>query len=77
MFLAKPPVMRWIRYRGWRLEEEKPEGERVKVHMRFDLAVMPQFALSFGGDVEVVEPIEFRTQVRDAALGIVKLYAQG
>ncbi|HXA04619.1 MAG TPA: WYL domain-containing protein, partial [Bryobacteraceae bacterium] len=30
-FLASPAVMRWVRYRGWRLEEEAPEGDRVRL----------------------------------------------
>jgi predicted DNA-binding transcriptional regulator YafY len=75
VFLAKPAVMLWIRYRGWRLEEETAEGERVRVRLRFDAEVEAmQFALSFGADVEVVEPVELRAQVRDAAMGTVKLY---
>ena len=58
-------------------EEEKPEGALVRIRMRFDAAEEAlQFALSFGADVEVLEPAELRNQVRDAALGIVKLYAQ-
>jgi predicted DNA-binding transcriptional regulator YafY len=78
VFLAKPPVMQWIRYRGWRLEEEKPEGALVRIRMRFDAVEEAlQFALSFGADVEVLEPAELRNQVRDAASGIVKLYAEG
>src|SRR5271165_3933009 len=31
VFLAKPAVMQWIRYRGWRLEEEKPEDALVRI----------------------------------------------
>jgi predicted DNA-binding transcriptional regulator YafY len=75
VFLAKPSVMRWIRYRGWRLEEETPEGSLVRVRVRFDAEVEAlQFALSFGADVEVVEPVALRAQVRDAAMGTVQLY---
>jgi predicted DNA-binding transcriptional regulator YafY len=49
-FLANPPVMRWIRYRGWRLEEETMEGNRIRVKLRFDIEEEAvQFALSFGG----------------------------
>ena len=64
--------MQWIRYRGWRLEEETAEGERVRVRLRFDAeAEALQFALSFGADVEVVEPVELRSQVRDAAIALL------
>src|SRR5437879_1469261 len=35
-FLADPAVMRWVRYRGWRLEQESPQGERVRIRVRFD-----------------------------------------
>ena len=76
-FLAKPTVMHWIRYRGWRLEEEKPEGSLVRARLRFDAAEEAlQFSLSFGADVKVLEPIELRYKARDAALGILQLYAQ-
>jgi predicted DNA-binding transcriptional regulator YafY len=74
-FLAKPSVMQWIRYRGWRLEEETPEGALVRVRLRFDVEVEAlQFALSFGADVEVVDPAELRGQVREAALAMLGLY---
>jgi len=74
--MAKPSVMQWIRYRGWRLEEERPEGPLVRVLLRFDAAVEAlQFALGFGADVEVVEPVELRAQVREAAQRMLELYA--
>src|SRR5262249_42600545 len=63
-FLADPSVMRWVRYRGWRLEEETPEGERVRIRVRFDAAEEArQFALSFGAAIEVVDPAELRAAV--------------
>jgi predicted DNA-binding transcriptional regulator YafY len=69
-FLANPPVMRWVRYRGWRLEEEAPEGERVRLRLRFDIEEEAiQFALSFGGEIEVVEPRELRAKVLAGARG--------
>jgi predicted DNA-binding transcriptional regulator YafY len=72
-FLASPEVMRWVRYRGWRLEEETPMGDCVQVRIRFDVeAEAVQFALSFGGDVEVVEPLELREKVLAGALAILK-----
>lgn len=74
-FLARPGVMRWIRYRGWRLEEEQPNGERVRVRVRFDAEEEAlQFALSFGADIEVVDPVELRAKTHHAAVAITKLY---
>jgi predicted DNA-binding transcriptional regulator YafY len=74
-YLASPPVMRWVRYRGWRLEEETPEGDRVRVRLRFDAEEEAiQFALSFGGDVEALEPRELRAKVLAGALAAVQRY---
>jgi len=74
-FHVQPAVMRWVRYRGWRLEEETPVGELIRVRLRFDVEEEAlQFALSFGGNVEVVEPEELRNRVRAAAADIVRLY---
>jgi predicted DNA-binding transcriptional regulator YafY len=74
-FLAKPAVMHWIRYRGWRLEEEQAEGERVRVQLRFDVEEEAlQFSVSFGTDVEVLEPASLRAKARDRALGVIGLY---
>ncbi len=76
-FLATPTVMRWIRYRGWRLEEEQAEGERVRVRLRFDAEEEAlQFGVSFGTDVEILEPASLRAKARDRALGIVELYSK-
>jgi len=74
--LAKPEVMQWIRYKGWRLEEEKSEGDRVRIRLRLDAEQEAlQFALSFGADVEVVEPADLRARVREAALRTLNSYA--
>jgi predicted DNA-binding transcriptional regulator YafY len=74
-FLAKPAVMRWVRYRGWRLEEEAPLEDRVRIRVRFDAEEEAlQFGLSFGGDMEVIEPSELRAKVLDGALAIVSQY---
>jgi predicted DNA-binding transcriptional regulator YafY len=76
-FLEEPSVLRWARYRGWRLEEETPEGDRVRIRIRFDAEEEAlQFALSFGGGVEVVEPVPLRAKVRDAAREIMRLYPE-
>ena len=71
-FLANPSVMRWIRYRGWRLDEETPEGDRVRVKLRFDIEdEAVQFALSFGGNIKVIEPDELREKVLAGARAIL------
>lgn len=71
-FLANSSVMRWVRYRGWRLSEETPEGDRVRLKLRFDIEdEAVQFALSFGGDIEVVEPVELRDKVLACARAIL------
>jgi predicted DNA-binding transcriptional regulator YafY len=64
-----------VRYRGWRLEEEVPEGDRVRLRLRFDVEEEGvQFALSFGGDVEVIEPRELRAKVLAGALAVAARY---
>jgi len=75
-FLADPAVMRWIRYRGWRLEEEIPDGARLRIRMRFDIEEEAiQFALSFAGAVEALEPPELRAKVLAGAEAIRQIYA--
>ncbi len=74
-FLANPPVMRWVRYRGWRLEEEAPEGNRIRVRLRFDVEEEAvQFALSFGAGIQVVDPEGLRARVLEGALATVRQY---
>lgn len=71
-FLAKPSVMRWVRYRGWRLEKEMPEGDRIRIKLRFDIEdEAVQFTLSFGGEMEVIEPVELREKVLAGARAIL------
>jgi len=71
-FHVNPAVMRWIRYRGSRLEEETQQGECVRVKLRFDVEEEAvQFALSFGGAVEVVEPLSLRDKVFAGARAIL------
>lgn len=72
-FLVQPSVMRWARYRGWRVEEERPEGERIRLKLRFDIEEEAvQFALSFGADLQVVEPAELREKVLAGARAILQ-----
>jgi len=71
-FLASPGVMRWVRYRGWRLEEETTEGESVRVRLRFDSEEEAlQFALGFGGEIEVIDPRELRMKVLSSVEAIL------
>jgi predicted DNA-binding transcriptional regulator YafY len=77
-FLVSPSVMRWARYRGWRLEEETPAGDRVRIRLRFDIEEEAvQFVLSFGGDVEVIEPRDLREKVLAGARAIVGRFQTG
>jgi len=72
-FLADTAVMRWVRYRGWRLEAQSPESERVRLRLRFDAEEEAvQFALSFGGGIEVVEPCDLRDKVVAGARAILQ-----
>jgi predicted DNA-binding transcriptional regulator YafY len=74
--LVAHSVMRWVRYRGWRLEEEREEGDRVRIRLRFDVEEEGlQFALQFGADAEVIEPEELRNKVLAAARGTLERYA--
>jgi predicted DNA-binding transcriptional regulator YafY len=74
-FRASPEVMQWVRYRGWRLEEERAEGESVLLRMRFDSEEEAiQFALSFGGRIEAIEPPGLRGKVLAGAQDIVAVY---
>ncbi len=77
-FRAAPSVMQWVRYRGWRLEEGSPEGDAVRIRLRFDAEEEAvQFGLSFGDGVEVLEPAELRERVERSAAAIVQLYRGG
>jgi predicted DNA-binding transcriptional regulator YafY len=72
-FLASRDVMTWVRYRGWRLEQEVAEGDLVRLRLRFDSEEeATQFTLSFGGRIEVVEPPELRTKVQACAHAILE-----
>jgi predicted DNA-binding transcriptional regulator YafY len=75
-FLAKPAVMRWVRYRGWRLESEEQVGVFVRIQLRFDAEEEAlQFALSLGPDVEALDPAPLREKTLQAARDILRLYA--
>ncbi len=70
--------MRWAKYRGWRLLAQSREGECVRIRLRFDAEEEAlQFALSFGGDLRVVEPVELQNRVLRAARAIAEIYLPG
>jgi predicted DNA-binding transcriptional regulator YafY len=72
-FRVDAGLMKWIRYRGWRLEEERPEGAGVLVRLRFDVEEEAlQLALSFGPKLEVIEPAELRALVMESARAILQ-----
>ena len=74
-FLVEPAVMRWVKYRGWRLLEEKPSGDRIAIRLRFDAEEEAvQFALSFGADLAVQEPAALRRRVLASARAICRAY---
>lgn len=75
-FLADPSIMRWVRYRGWRLEEEQVQERGVRIRIRFDIEEEAvQFALSFGSSIEVIEPAEVRGKVVSAARALLQRYS--
>lgn len=74
-FRTRPAVMRWVRYRGWRLEEEIVEGDFIRIRLRFDAEEEAvQFALSFGGEIEAIDPPGLRARVLAGARAIMERY---
>jgi predicted DNA-binding transcriptional regulator YafY len=74
-YLVQPQVMSWVRYRGSRVQEETPEGDRIRVRLRFDVEEEAlQFALGYGAAVEAIEPVELRDKVRSAARELADFY---
>ena len=75
-YLIDPGVLRWIRYKGWRIVEQVDEGERIRVRLRFDSEEeVVQLALAHGADIELIEPVALREVVHEAARGTVGKYA--
>jgi predicted DNA-binding transcriptional regulator YafY len=71
-FLVQPAAMRWVKYRGWRLLEERPERGRVRIRVRFDAQEEAvQFALSLGPALRVVDPPALRREVLAQARAIL------
>ncbi len=67
-YLVEPSVLRWVRYKGWRLVEQSSDGERVRIRVRFDSEEEAvQLALAHGLGAELLEPAALRAIVRDAA----------
>jgi predicted DNA-binding transcriptional regulator YafY len=77
-YLIAPGVLRWVRYKGWRLLEQLDEGERIRIRVRFDSEEeVVQLALAHGADVELIEPVALREVVREAAKRTMEKYCQG
>jgi predicted DNA-binding transcriptional regulator YafY len=75
-YLADPGVLRWIRYKGWRVVEQGGEGERLRLRLRFDSEEeVVQVALAHGAAIELIEPAALREVVRKATAGTVERYA--
>jgi predicted DNA-binding transcriptional regulator YafY len=74
-YLIDPGVLRWVRYKGWRVVEQVDEGERIRIRLRFDSEEeVIQLALAHGADVELIEPAALRELVREAARRTVEKY---
>jgi predicted DNA-binding transcriptional regulator YafY len=72
-FLVDAGVMKWVRYRGWRLEEETVAREGIQIRLRFDIEEEAlQFALSFGPSLEVIEPLELRAKILASVEAILR-----
>jgi predicted DNA-binding transcriptional regulator YafY len=70
--------MHWVRYRCRHVEDITPDGDRVRVRVRFDVEEEAlQVALALGAVVEVVEPPELRARVLAAAESLVSRYRVG
>lgn len=75
-FLVAPHILPWVCYRSWRVVEQVPAGERVRVTLRFDVPdEARQFALGFGAELEVLEPRELRDYVIATASAVAAAYA--
>jgi predicted DNA-binding transcriptional regulator YafY len=76
-YLAHPRILRWIRYKGWRVVDQVDEGERIRVRVRFDSEEeVVQLALAHGGDIELVEPAALRAAVCDTARRTIDTYSR-
>jgi predicted DNA-binding transcriptional regulator YafY len=75
-FRVTQSAISWIRYRGWRVVEEVPEGDRFLVKMRFEIEdEAVHLALAFADGVELLEPAALRARVRAGADALARVYA--
>jgi predicted DNA-binding transcriptional regulator YafY len=58
----------------WDALDEQPDGSAIVAMTAFDLEYPARLALSFGPDVEVLEPEELRRQVGERARAIAEKY---
>ncbi len=78
-----PEAMPWLRYAGYfaRIEQmiDAPDADRwVHISLRFDIEKAAcAYVLGFGGQMEVIEPLELRDRVLQAAKEAISLYTKG
>jgi predicted DNA-binding transcriptional regulator YafY len=76
-YLVDPSVLRWVRYKGWRVIEQVEEGARIRIRLRFDSEEeVVQLALAHGPEVELIDPAPLRDVVRDAARRTLEKYSR-
>ncbi|HEV2706310.1 MAG TPA: YafY family protein [Pyrinomonadaceae bacterium] len=79
---VRPEIVPRLRYGGRfaRVEEVSEERDAdgwVRVSLRFDVEEMAcEYALSFGAQLEVLEPVSLREKVSAAAQSVVDFYAR-
>ncbi len=74
-YLADRSILRWIRYKGWRVLDQADEGERIRVRLRFDSEdEVVQLALAHGADIELLEPAGLRAVVGETAKRTAEKY---
>lgn len=77
-----PEAMSWLRYAGYfaRIEQmiDTPDADGwIQISLRFDIEKAAcAYVLGFGGQMEVIEPLELRDRVLQAAKEAIELYTQ-
>ena len=73
-------IVRWVRERQYfGLREELPEtedGSVIMIYQVTDLSQLAHWLLSWGDEMEVLEPTEFRATIAETAARMVKQYAK-
>jgi predicted DNA-binding transcriptional regulator YafY len=72
LFRVNPEVMPSVRCRGWALDDESVDGDRIRVRVGFEAEEEAlNFALSFSTNAEVLDPPELAAKVVAAANAIL------